>query len=449
MLSDHQAPIFLMTAQSMTNVMGDDNKGTMELASVILQDPNLTVKLLKTSNSAYYNPSRMKMITVSRAILNLGSELILEMALLCSFFESIQSSANKEQATKEIALAIHAAVQAKALAVFTQDPSPEEIFIATLLNHIGSISFWCFCGESGTRIQALVKNERRSQEEAEREVVGFQLADLAGPLSKVWKLGGLIEDAIDDPASKNLRVALVGLGYEIAKASKEGAGSKKYAECLGRIEAITGMSGKAAADHIFRNSKLAADITHQFSIADTLEPAESDLAQDAGGHSLISRAERQQLQFQISQEISMIIIEKLDMNLLFETVLEGIKRGTGMDRVIFSLLSADKEVLDEKLSLGWRKSDGNQIVFRVVSTPPNLFCQALSGSHALWCKPSTNSGLYAPCDVEMIGRTECFVMAVFSNGKPTGIIYADRGIRHQPLTDDDFHSWFFRKVSSF
>jgi hypothetical protein len=52
-----------------------------------------------------------------------------------------------------------------------------------------------------------------------------------------------------------------------------------------------------------------------------------------------------------------------------------------------------------------------------------------------------NAGTYAGCDVEILGRTECFVMAVFSNNKPTGIIYADRGIRHQPLTDDDFHSF--------
>ena len=50
-LCNEEMPIFSNTALSIHNILSDDRKGAMELASVILQDPNLTVKLLKISNS--------------------------------------------------------------------------------------------------------------------------------------------------------------------------------------------------------------------------------------------------------------------------------------------------------------------------------------------------------------------------------------------------------------
>lgn len=62
--------IFSNTAQNSYLAMDDTKKGAMEMASIILQDPNLTAKLLKVSNSPYYNPSLGKISTVSRAIVN-------------------------------------------------------------------------------------------------------------------------------------------------------------------------------------------------------------------------------------------------------------------------------------------------------------------------------------------------------------------------------------------
>lgn len=441
-LSDHKMPIFFNTAQSIHNIMSDDKKGTMELASVILQDPNLTVKLLKMSNSAYYNPSRQKMITVSRAILNLGAKMIREITLLCSFVETIQSSTNKEQASEEIAQAIHAALQAKALAVALRDSSPEEIFIAALLNRIGKISFWCFCGEQGERIQTLVKQGGSTREEAEKAVLGFKLSDLCSPLSKAWRLGGLVEEAIEKyPLSRNPRVELVHLGYEITEALKAGTGSNKYDVCIKKIEALTKQSEKTVIAHIRHHTELAADVVRQLGAGDALTFVEKDANQAASEPELPQVSEKRQLQFQISQEITMIINDKLDINLLFETVLEGIKRGIGMDRVMFALLAHDKQTLYEKLSIGWHKDMSNKIVFNVFSAPPNLFFQTLSGSRAFWYKPVTDATLYTAYDVNVIGRTECFIMPVFSNNKPTGIIYADRGINKQALTDEDFNTF--------
>jgi HD-like signal output (HDOD) protein len=319
-LSNEEMPIFSNTALCIHDILNDDRKGAMELASVILQDPNLTVKLLKISNTPHYNPTRQKLVTVSRAIIMIGSEVIRELTLVCSFFESILSATNKQQANEEIAQAIHAAVHAKSIAIATNDKSPEEVFIATLLNHIGSISFWCFCGEQGERIQALISKGSCSREEAEKKVLGFKLTELGASLSKAWKLGNLVEESIKPKTfSKNPRVELVHLGYEITEALKEGTGSKRYEACVKKIEFLTHQSKKIIVEKLQQNTNVAADIACQFG---------------ANGAAMILQSrqnlvvaeeppviDKKQLQLHISQDITSIISDQFDINLLLETVL--------------------------------------------------------------------------------------------------------------------------------
>ncbi|HEY8095946.1 MAG TPA: HDOD domain-containing protein, partial [Methylobacter sp.] len=419
-LCNEEMPIFSNTALSIHDILSDDRKGAMELASVILQDPNLTVKLLKISNTPHYNPSRQKMVTVSRAIILIGSEVIRELTLVCSFFESILSAINKQQANEEIAQAIHAAVHAKSIAMATNDSSPEEVFIATLLNHIGSISFWCFCGDQGERIQMLIKTGNYSPEEAEKKVLGFKLTDLGAALSKAWKLGSLVEESIKPKAlSKDPRGSLVHLGYEITEALKEGTGSKKYETCVRKIEALTKQSKKVINDKLQNNTATAADIARQFGATDAANILQSGLAQAVPLEEPV--IDKKELQFQISQDITSILSDQFDINLLLETVLEGIHRSIDMDRTIFSLLVSDKKSLKEKLSLGWRKELYEQkIIFNISEIPHNLFFHALSSSQASWVKPSENASLYGLQDINVVGKNECFMMPIFSNKIPIG-----------------------------
>ena len=125
------------------------------------REPNLTATLLKLGNSSYYNPSNQKVNTITRAIILLGAETIRELTLACSFIESILSSSNKARANEEIAQAIHAAVQARELAIAAHDVSPEEVFIAALLHNLGSIAFWC--SDSRQSEQSIPDRKPRTQ----------------------------------------------------------------------------------------------------------------------------------------------------------------------------------------------------------------------------------------------------------------------------------------------
>ena len=439
LLRVEEMPIFSNTAQQIYAALDDKKKGAMELASIILQDPNLTAKLLRVGSSPYYNPSRQKISTVSRAIVILGMEIIRELTLACSFFESILSSADKERANKEIAFAIHSAVQARELAILMKDESPEEVFIAALLHNIGHIAFWCSGNKKALQVHDLITHSALDAQTAEKEILGFNLAELGKKLSKSWHLGGLIEEAISHPDSADKRIQTVCMGSRICDAITQGWDSTAMAECLATLEQLSGQSRELVEPKIKANIGKAVDIARQFGAHD----ASRFISQETGVPSVEvqeeERPDKKQIQFQVLQDITSHISGSIDLNVLLEMVLEGIHRGVEMDRTLFMLLAADKRSLNEKISLGWqRQGIGDKIRIQNNDLNGNLLFHALFEHEGLWLNPKQHAALYTGQIMGHFGRHECFVFSIQIEQKPIGLIYCDRGIRNEALTVEDF-----------
>jgi HD-like signal output (HDOD) protein len=441
-LCDKEMPIFSNTAQNIYSTLDDKKKGAMELGSIILQDPNLTSKILKISNTVYYNPSNQKINTISRAIIILGSQVIREITIACSFFESIISSKNKQYANEEIAHAIHAAVQAKEIAILCNDTSPEEIFIATLLNNIGSITFWCFGDKHCQYLAELIDSGNFSPQEAEKKVLGFSLSELGKSLAKSWKLGGLIEDAISNPPSLNTRTQTIQQGKEIVHAINTGWKSKAMESCLKKLASSSGKSQKEMKLFLKKNTESAAKIAYQFGAHDASHFIQSDTDTPSklskpGSSEFI---DKKQIQFQILQDITHHMEGSININLLFEMIVEGIHRGVGMDRTVFCLFNSGKSVLIEKLSLGWLKEHNTSTIkFEPSNMPANLFFKAINTMSGIWATPEADSALFSPHVINTIGRSECFLIPIQSENTPIGLFYCDRSFSNKPLTEEDFN----------
>lgn len=439
LLREEEMPIFSNTAQKIYFAMDDKKKGAMELASIILQDPSLTAKLLKVGNCPYYNPSRQKISTVSRAIVILGMQMIRELTLACSFFESILSPANKERANREIAHAIHAAVQARELAITLGDQSPEEVFVAALLHNVGHVAFWCSGNRKTARMHEKLAASGLAGEEAEKQVLGFCLRDLGKKLSKSWHLGGLIQEAISHPQSSDARVQTVSMGTEICLALKHGIDSEEMDACLRKLQQRAGGTLEAIKAKIKANTAMAVDIAQQFGAHDASQYISSEQIQHVAVVHEDVHPDKKQIQFQVLQDITAHISGNIDLNVLFEMVLEGVYRGVEMDRTIFMLLGPDKKSLNEKISLGWEKL-GTHEKIRVYSNDANgnLLFHALYDHEGLWLKPSQHGALYTSQIEAQFGRHDCFVFPIHVESKPIGLIYCDRGVGHKALTVEDF-----------
>ncbi len=437
LLCEKEMPIFSNTANTICNSLKDDKKSAMELATVILQDPNLTAQLLKVSNSSYYNPSNQKINTVSRAIVILGEKTIRELTLACAFFESIISTRNKQRASEEIGVAIHAAVQAKQLAIRTNDSNPEEVFIAALLQNIGKIAFWCFGNKQAEQIIELIKHKDLEHDVAEQQVLGFNLQQLSASLAHVWNLGGLTQEAISSSDHKNSRVALVQMGKKLTQAIKQGDDSDMMLSCISELTKMTGDRIEFIKTQIKQNSDIAVKMALKFGANDASRYIKTASQQDVAKDNEEEAVDPQQLQFQILDDISEHISGKIDLNMLFEMVMEGIHRGMKMDRTLFLLVSADKKSLTEKLSLGWGKPENKKIKINV-EHPHNLFFESLINKQSIWAHPQHNFSLYTPALRSVIGQEEGFVVPIATENKVIGLVYCDRKFSPSALHKKDY-----------
>lgn len=148
-LSDEDMPIFSDTVTDVTSTVNSDNTSATDVANSILKDASLTSRLLKMANSRYYNPGRYSITTITRAVMVLGFDQVRALALSLILIDSIENDTNREKIAEEMAQSFHAAVQAEQLARLTKVKVPEDIFVATLLSHLGHLAFWAFSGEKG------------------------------------------------------------------------------------------------------------------------------------------------------------------------------------------------------------------------------------------------------------------------------------------------------------
>jgi HD-like signal output (HDOD) protein len=226
-LNGQEMPIFAHTAMEIAAVAERGASNSAEMARVILQDAAMTSRILKMANSAYYSVGRVSfrsnINTITRAVILLGFDTVRSLCEAKAVVEALLRGYQRERLIKGMAESFHAAVQARALAISQKDRSPEEVFIATLLYHLGEMAFWSFADEKlAQKMESAMAKPEYSKERAEKEVLGFRLQQLTDILSKQWRLGELLQEALANDSGSSSRVKNGLLGHRLAQSVDNG-----------------------------------------------------------------------------------------------------------------------------------------------------------------------------------------------------------------------------------
>lgn len=167
----------------------DSKHGTAEaLGNVIAQDPNLTARLLKIVNSAFYNfPSKID--TVSRAIAIVGSaelyNLVVAVKAVRVFSKIPADLVNIDSFWQH---SLYTGLIAKDIAKRCKILHPERLFIAGLLHDIGSLILFNSQPELSRELLDEMDGDEVVLAEKERHCFGYSHADVGGELMKLWHL---------------------------------------------------------------------------------------------------------------------------------------------------------------------------------------------------------------------------------------------------------------------
>lgn len=179
------------SVHAIVRVINDPSASVGELKSVILMDPPLAARVLKTANSAYYSRSFTRSFSdIEQAIIWMGTEIIRELALsqkVCEIFDHEQEyDVYSRRALWRHSIAV--AVMAKAIYRKEFGLKGENAYVAGLLHDIGIIAQDQFLRESFVQILNKAREKSIDVTEAEREVLGFNHAEVGAAICTSWGL---------------------------------------------------------------------------------------------------------------------------------------------------------------------------------------------------------------------------------------------------------------------
>lgn len=169
-------------------VLDDPDYAVADIEEVIGADPAIATRLLRQANSPYFGFAA-KIETISRAVGLLGSQQVHDLVLATSVaqtFADIHIEVMDQHAFWM--RSVYCAAAARLLAANCNVLDSERLFVAGLLRDIGHLVMYQSIPEESTEALLYSQVESRMLHEVERDVVGFDYAQLGGALLKQWGL---------------------------------------------------------------------------------------------------------------------------------------------------------------------------------------------------------------------------------------------------------------------
>jgi HD-like signal output (HDOD) protein len=179
-----------------SRVIGDPHSSAIHVANVISSDPNLSAKLLKVVNSAFYSfPSKID--TISRAVMIVGSKQLSTLALgtsVVNIFQNIPADLVDMKSFWKHSIAC--GISARMIAGYKNVSHTERLFVEGLLHDIGRLLIYKHLAREGREILLHAQRTNCLLRSAELEILGFDHTQIGGMLLKKWKLPLMLEQAV-------------------------------------------------------------------------------------------------------------------------------------------------------------------------------------------------------------------------------------------------------------
>jgi len=181
-------------------VINDPMVSAGQIAKILQEDPAMSVKVLKLTNSAFYGLSR-EIESVKQAVVIVGLEAIKNLVLSASVLDMFKGKdIDQEFQDKFWRHSLAVGFCARLLARRARARGmidPDSAFSGGLLHDIGKVILCCFLPKE----HAAVKEARETNAEMEsflleEQVIGYNHSQIGNILAKQWKLPSRLSDAI-------------------------------------------------------------------------------------------------------------------------------------------------------------------------------------------------------------------------------------------------------------
>lgn len=189
-----------MVFHQIQKVISDPDSSASSLASILSEDPAMSVKVLKLTNSAFYGLSR-EVVSVKQAVMIVGMEAIKNLVLSASVLDMFKGDDLDQEYQEQFwrhSLATGFCGRMLAGKLRSRGiVDPDSSFSAGLLHDIGKLVVCCFLPEEYRAIkEAHQLDPSVPDHQVEEKVLGYSHPQIGGFLASQWKLPETLASAI-------------------------------------------------------------------------------------------------------------------------------------------------------------------------------------------------------------------------------------------------------------
>ena len=167
----------------------DDPLHTREqVAEIVAYDPSLSARLLRIANSSYYSLPR-EIETVASAVGIIGELDLSNLVLVTSVVGSMDAMNCEGVNIDEFWLhSLRCGINARLIARSVGGFDPEILFLAGILHDLGILVIYQQDASLAGAIARQIEEKHQLRDQAERELLGFDHAEVAALLIEAWGL---------------------------------------------------------------------------------------------------------------------------------------------------------------------------------------------------------------------------------------------------------------------
>jgi putative nucleotidyltransferase with HDIG domain len=221
-----------VTIHRLMELLSDDGAAPREIAAVVEHDQALVATVLKMANSAAMG-SRVQVTRIADAVLRMGVDQILEIALGVRLRDLADDVELYDLTEDELWLhgAVSSAAAREIQAACSTVRIPPDARVAALTHDIGKVILVRHVEADMTEVLRLAGRNGMTFVDAERELFGFDHAEVGGAMARRWGFPEGVADAIArhhtvDPGDPSPTLDAVVLANVVAKTVGVGLGAE-------------------------------------------------------------------------------------------------------------------------------------------------------------------------------------------------------------------------------
>ena len=177
-------------------VLNDPRCSLGLVGQMIEKDPDLTARLLRLGNSAFFGFSH-RVETVSETISLIGVQQVQDLITVTAVVDLFDGiSADLISMRSFLKQSQACGIAARCMAVTRRMPKPEKFFVAGLLHDVGRLVLLRKAPDMARAIFEKAADGKLSLRESEHQLLGFDHAQLGEELLRVWNFPGYLTETV-------------------------------------------------------------------------------------------------------------------------------------------------------------------------------------------------------------------------------------------------------------